>query len=96
MFNKTHLEHIVIALLIQLALWSLVGLEAAGLFAVAIFIGREYAQVEYKVRDRTGRSLTNMMPWHVMKLKYWSADAVLDWVCPAIACGILWLLFASS
>jgi len=45
MFNRTHLEHTVIALVIQ------------GALATAVFFAREYAQVEYRIRARTGRTL---------------------------------------
>ena len=84
--NRTNFDHAVIAVIIQFALWPILGLYSSGIFAVAVFIGREYAQVEYKVRDDTGISLTNMMPWHIMKMKYFTLDGFLDWFIPAIFC----------
>ena len=39
-FNSTHLEHTVIAVVIQQALWPLFGLLAAGFIACAVFLGR--------------------------------------------------------
>lgn len=85
--NKTNFEHGFIAVIIQIPLAFLIGWWAAGAVAVAVFVGREYGQVEYKVRARTGRSLTDMMPWHVLNAKYWSLDAVLDMVVPVVMCS---------
>ncbi|MDA5563271.1 hypothetical protein PJK54_06285 [Cobetia sp. MMG027] len=42
------LEHAVIAVIIQLMLWPVFTLWSSGAIAVAIFLGREIAQNEYK------------------------------------------------
>ncbi len=83
--NKTHIEHAVIAVFLQLILIPVLGVYSA-LVPISIFFGREYAQAEYKVQRITGRSIANMMPWHVLKIKYWSLDSILDVVAPVIVC----------
>jgi len=87
MLNKGHAVHVVFALLIQVALSPLLGLEGGALVAVTFFVAREYAQMEAKCSRDTGRSIKEMMPWHCLRSKYVTLDAVLDWVLPAIACG---------
>jgi len=108
MLNKTNWQHALLAVLIQLATalicaWLLpmtgitltplnVGLLAGGLLAVGIFFAREYAQVEYRIRSRTGRSLTALWPWHVLQPRWWTRDGVWDWLLCAAACGVVgWL-----
>lgn len=82
--NRTNVEHAVFAVGLQILLWPVCGLAIGGIIASSLFFGREYAQVEYKVRSRTGRSLTDMMPWHVLKPSLWSKDAVLDTLFPIL------------
>lgn len=86
MFNKTHFEHTVIALVLQMLLGIWIDPLIAGAIVISGFFGREYAQVEYKVREATGITLTDMMPWSVFDYKYWSLDNLLDFLIPAIAC----------
>lgn len=99
MINKTNIEHGVIAVIIQLSLACWMGLEHAGIVAVAAFAAREYAQAEHKARAKTGRTLTDMMPWHLFNREYWSLDALMDVVVPAIAVsaaayvgGVIWVI----
>lgn len=80
--NRTNHEHGVIALVIQLALGWWIGWEVAGAVVVAIFFGREYGQAEYKCRARTGLTLTQLMPWHVLKREYWTKDGIFDFITP--------------
>lgn len=82
MINRTHLEHGVIAVIIQLVLAYPLGWWAAGHIAVAVFAAREYAQVEYKLVGR-GMPLTDLMPWHVLRPSLWSADGIIDIAAPA-------------
>lgn len=87
--NVTNFEHAIFAMLLQVALSFVMDVAAAGAVAVAVFFGREYAQVEYSIRAQTGRSLTAMMPWHVLKPRLWSVDAVMDVMLPAIGCATI-------
>tara|TARA_R110001583_G_scaffold34551_1_gene115847 strand:- start:208 stop:510 length:303 start_codon:yes stop_codon:yes gene_type:complete len=85
--NITQLQHVIIALVIQLALGLLMGWWQAGALATAVFFAREYAQVEYRIRSKTGLSLTDMMPWHVLQPRWWTLDGLLDWITPAVCCA---------
>jgi len=87
MLNKGHAVHVVFALLIQVALSPLLGLEGGALVAVTFYVAREYAQMEAKCSKQTGLPIAQMMPWHCLRREYVTLDAVLDWVLPAIACG---------
>lgn len=90
--NKTQWQHALIAVIIQLATGWFMGWWQAGALAVAVFWAREYAQVEYRIRERTGRSLTAMWPWHVLRPEWWTKDGVLDWVIAAVCCAAVALL----
>ena len=79
--NITHFEHIIYALLIQIAIgfptrnyW--IG-AAAG---IAFFLGREHAQREFEI----GKPHL-LKPWEGFDIWRWSLDAQLDLILPAIA-----------
>ena len=82
--NWTNFEHALYALAVQLITFYFVGWWVGAYLGVMFLAGREYAQVEYKVRSRTGMTLTQMQPWHLIKREYWSLDTILDIVIPAI------------
>ena len=96
--NKTNINHGVLALVVQLLLvvpaWYVVGILSgspwalaflvSGVAAVCIFIGREYGQVENKVKNRTGRTLSDMYPWHVFAPNLWTLDHYMDIVFPIL------------
>lgn len=85
MLNKTHAEHSIIAVAIQLALWPLVGLMAGGIAACCIFLGREIAQHEYAlIRKRGSRS---KIRWYEGVTTGWSTDSIIDFVAPVVACS---------
>lgn len=89
--NRTHLEHALIALGVQLILWPLLGVVAAGIVACAVFFGREVAQHEYKaLRLQYHEALTlGELPWWVGLRYGWTRDSVLDVVTPAVLCALL-------
>jgi hypothetical protein len=70
--NASHLEHLLIAMGLQAALWPLLGRRAAACFVVAVFLGREIAQHE----ARGGGA--NAVAWHYGMLNHWNLDSVLD------------------
>lgn len=79
--NITHLEHIVYALLIQLAIgfptrnyW--IGAAAA----IAFFVGREHAQREFEIGNPS-----TLKPWEGFDIWSWSLDAQLDLIGPVVA-----------
>jgi len=78
--NITHLEHVVYALLMQLAIaWPTRNWWAGAAFASAFFIGREHAQREYAIGNPS-----TLMPWEGFDLWRWSLDALLDALLPIV------------
>lgn len=80
MFNKTHAEHLAIAVVIQLALWPLLGIWGSGALAVGIFLGREISQHE------TSGGGANAVSWHYGITHHWTQDSILDLAVPLVAC----------
>ncbi len=90
MFNMTHLEHGVIALVIQITVWLIFGLGfgmvtawGAGAIAFAVFLGREIAQHEYKGGGPNEVSALYGLTNH------WTTDSIIDAVVPFVVCLIL-------
>ena len=85
MFNITHLEHVIYAVLMQLAIaiptrnWW-----AGAAFASAFFIGREHAQREYAIGNPS-----TLMPWEGFDLWRWPSDPLLDLLLPIVAVVLL-------
>ena len=86
--NRTHLEHTIIALVIQLALWPVLGPWGAGATACAVFLGREIAQHEYKLALARGWVWGQRKPvaWHEGLWHGWSRDSILDVLTPIVVC----------
>lgn len=89
--NKTHVEHLVIAIAIQLLLWPLLGIWGSGALAVGIFIGREVSQHE------TSGGGANAVKWYYGIVNHWTKDSILDAVVPLAGCLVVatlveWLL----
>lgn len=89
--NRSHLEHIVIALAIQAALLTLLGSWGAGAVAIALMLGREVAQHEYRLALTRGWEWGQRKPvaWHEGVWRGWSWDSALDVLLPTLACGLL-------
>lgn len=80
--NRTHFEHAVIALVMQAVIGLLTGNWWAGAAAGAyFFLGREHAQAEAKVRKE---GWSKHPYFECLAPRYWSADALLDWITPAV------------
>lgn len=90
--NKTNFEHFLYSFIISIIMICVgIPLLIALTLPVTFFIGREYSQVEYKVRDLKGISLTDMQIWHVLKGSYWSLDNVMDIVLPVLSSVIIFI-----
>ncbi|MDH2373552.1 MULTISPECIES: hypothetical protein [Cobetia] len=76
------LEHAVIAVIIQLMLWPVFTLWSSGAIAVAIFLGREIAQHEYKGGG------PKAVAWDHGLLYHWNWDSSLDVALPLVSCVI--------
>lgn len=92
--NSTHLEHFIIALVIQ-ALFILafrplkqpLGAWFGAFFVTAVFLGREHAQREYKIGDPS-----QLIGYEALDIWRWSLDAQLDFLIPSITVFIVAIL----
>ena len=85
--NKTHLEHLIIALIIQgffIGGFYFLGLQHGAWFGFAfvsgLFLGREHAQREYKIGDPS-----KLKGYEALDIWRWSLDAKLDLLIPTAA-----------
>ncbi|MBT2774421.1 hypothetical protein J7J47_19535 [Halomonas sp. ISL-60] len=87
----THLEHVIIALVIQLSLLPFVSARVAGAIPVAILLGREIAQHEYRLGIQRGWEWGETLPVGMFEgvWRGWTLDSALDVLLPALACGLL-------
>lgn len=92
--DTTHLEHVIIALIIQLSLLPFVSAYVAGVIPVAILLGREIAQHEYRLGIQRGWEWGETLPVGMFEgvWRGWTLDSVLDVLLPALACGLLALM----
>ncbi|WKD30244.1 hypothetical protein NDQ72_09980 [Halomonas sp. KG2] len=88
--NITHLEHVFIALLIQMALLPFANARVTGTIAVALLLGREIAQHEYRLAVQRGWEWGQTLPVGIFEgvWRGWTLDSVLDVVLPALACTV--------
>jgi hypothetical protein len=78
----------------QGAVWLLTGnLLAGALLAIGFFFGREHSQAEYKAINTDFGGKRANMPWYAgFKPKYWTLDALLDVLAPAVIVIVVWLI----
>jgi hypothetical protein len=83
--------HIPIALLIQFILSFPFGWWAGALAGTWYFIGREYAQAEYRLIEQYYEGKRDNLPTlaALKQKRAWTKKSVLDWVLPAIATTLL-------
>lgn len=88
--NYTHLEHVFVALLIQFMLLPLVSAKVSGSIAVALLLGREIAQHEYKLAIQRGWEWGEVPPVGMFEGAWrgWTLDSALDVLLPALACTV--------
>ncbi|MGP5016993.1 hypothetical protein ACTXPD_08225 [Vreelandella alkaliphila] len=89
--NITHLEHVFVALLIQVALLPFASARVTGAIAVALLLGREIAQHEYRLAVQRGWEWGKTLPVGIFEgvWRGWTLDSVLDVVLPALACTVV-------
>jgi len=97
--NRTHLEHVVAALLIMVAAWgllALLGIPAghwAGAFAgVFFFVGREYTQGERNLAHVESVHLTHLRWYDGLRFWRWTLEGRLDLLLPLVVCLVAALL----
>lgn len=96
--NTSHLEHTIIALVMQAVLGLLTGNWWIGAaFGAAFFLGREHAQAEERyIEANSGRRYhTPVAPeWAVFNLRWWDRDALLDWMVPTVSVLVVAVCFS--
>lgn len=83
-----YFEHIILALIVQVAVARIGGSWWAGAAgASAYFMGREFAQAEYRWIEHFGHHLRANMPWWgPFDLRVWTTlDQWWDWIGPIVA-----------
>ena len=89
---KGNVLHVLIALAIQLCCWFLgFGLWTGATASAFYFIGREYAQAEYRLIEHYyGGKRANMPTLAPLREKRaWDVKSMLDWMLPTIAVVML-------
>ena len=80
-------EHILLAIVIQLTIWVILRSWTAGAAAaIAWFVSREITQAEYRWIEHFGGGLRANMPWWGgLDARVWAhADPWLDWIVPVL------------
>lgn len=81
-----------IAVMVQIPLWAVFGPWASACIILAVFLGREIAQHEYKLLRAMGWRYGQHRPrmaWHAGLTGGWSADSLWDIGLPAVVCFVL-------
>ena len=87
--NKTHIEHLVIALVLQALIWLATSSLWLGFaFVFGLFLGREHAQREYKLGNPS-----KLKGFEALGFWRWSKDAKADLLFPVLATLFVSILF---
>ena len=87
--NKSHIEHLVAALIAQALIWLATGSLWYGfVFVSGLFLGREHAQREYKIGNPS-----KLRGFEALDFWRWSLDAKLDLIIPVGATLLVALLY---
>lgn len=91
----TVLQHIAIALFCTGIGWLCGDIYAGACFGMAIFVGREHAQAEYRWIERFGNGKRANLPvWGAFDYRVWDLGSIFDWLAPVLACAVLLGLYA--
>lgn len=84
--------HALIAVIVQ-ALFGVLTHDgvSGGVVGVAIFVGREHAQAEYRWIEKYGAGKRANMPWWGgFDLRVWTLHSVTDVLLPVIAVAVMY------
>ena len=90
----SHLAHPVIALVLQAVIGVISGNWWTGAAAGSFyFIGREYAQAEYRNIEQNYHGRRSLMPYFGgFEARAWTLKGLLDFILPSLACVfVAWL-----
>lgn len=86
----TTLQHTAIALAFTGLGYFMDNPLAGACFGVALLIGREHAQAEYRWIERYGNGKRANLPfWGGFDSRVWDMGSLLDWLVPVMVCVIL-------
>lgn len=78
--NKSHIEHLVAALVTQAVIWLATGSLWLGFaFVTGLFLGREHAQFEFTLNGPSKRKRCEALAFWK-----WPTDAKLDFMFPVL------------
>jgi hypothetical protein len=87
--NRTHFEHLIVALFLMAVIVITSGDWFAGMLAPVFgFWFREHAQHTRKIRDKGDTSLLN-----TVKMWNWSVDSLLDFIFPLVGNVAAYLVY---
>lgn len=85
------MTHVLIALCIQAIVAQFAGWWAGAALAAGYFIGREFAQAEYRVIEAHYKRRDDMPLWGGFEARAWTGKGLIDWIAPAAAvCAVAW------
>lgn len=88
--NRTHIEHLIVGVVLQVIIWLATGSLWLGFaFVVGLFLGREHAQFEYKIGDPS-----KLKRYEALAFWKWSTDAKFDFIFPVIVTFIISIIGA--
>ena len=88
MINRTNVEHLVIALVLQALIALVTGDWLLGaLFSSGIFLGREHAKREYHIGDPC-----TLVGYEALDFWRWSIDSLMDLILPVTGVILMVLL----
>lgn len=86
--NKTHLEHAIIAIIIQIVTYLITGsLVWGATIAIAVFVAREHAQREYEISNPA-----DLIGYEAFDFWCWSLDSKLDLLTPTVSVILIALI----
>lgn len=77
--------HILIALAMQAIVAQFAGWWTGAALAAGYFIGREYAQAEYRLIESVYKHRVDMPWWGGFDRRAWTAKGLADWMLPTLA-----------
>ena len=92
--DLTPLEHAAIAIILTAIGWACGDIYAGATAGIFLFLGREHAQAEQRNICSNYDNRRSNAPWNVgFQLRAWDVASVLDLAAPAVAVGIMLMLY---
>ena len=87
--NKSHFEHALIAVILQVIFGLLTSNWFYGVFlAFGMFWSREHTSKQHDIAERDNVKLKELKPWEGTNIFVWSEDSRLDFIVPFVVTSI--------